>query len=130
MVARDYTYFGDVFDRLMRSRGYTQTTFAEKCRQRGYVYGKDKKKEISRKSVSDWFRGEAGCPREVPTYADQILEFDDDERMRFALAYAYGQTIPAEQVADMPAFGHTESEREDIEDFRTFLDRARMRERS
>ena len=37
--------------------------------------------------------GKTACPREVPTYADAILVYSEEEWDEFALAYAYGQTV-------------------------------------
>jgi len=89
-----HTYFGYVFDRMLRSRGYNQSTFAAECRGRGLTLrGPFKERDVDQRSVSNWMRGKTTCPREIPTYADSILEFSGDERVEFGMAYAYGQTV-------------------------------------
>jgi hypothetical protein len=92
-----YTYFGDVFDRLLRSRGYNQSTFAAECRRRGLkLRGPFKEREIGQRSISDWMHGRTSCPREVPIYADAVLSLSEEEWAEFGLAFAYGQTVPKE----------------------------------
>src|SRR5215211_6974494 len=98
-----YTYFGHVFDRLLESRGYNQSTFAAECRRRGFKVGRPgKRRDIGQRSVSDWMHGKTTCPREVPTYADAILDFSEEEWNEFALAYAYGQTVSKEAFEELP----------------------------
>ncbi len=100
-----YTYFGRVFDRFLGSRGYNQSTFAEECRLRGFKVGRPgKQRAIGQRSVSDWMHGKTTCPREVPAYADAILGFSEEEWNEFALAYAYGQTVPEEEFEDLLEF--------------------------
>jgi hypothetical protein len=100
-----YTYFGRVFDRFLESRGYNQSTFAEECQLRGYKVGRPgKQRAIGQRSVSDWMHGKTTCPREVPAYADAILGFSEKEWHEFALAYAYGQSVPEEEFEDLLEF--------------------------
>jgi hypothetical protein len=100
-----YTYFGYVFDRLLGSRGYNQSTFAAECQRRGFKVGRlGKQRDIGQRSISDWMHGKTVCPREVPTYADAILGFSKEEWNEFALAYAYGQTVPKNAFEDLVEF--------------------------
>lgn len=100
-----YTYFGYVFDRLLRSRGYNQSTFAAECRRLGLrLRGPFKEREIGQRSVSDWMRGRTTCPREVPIYADTILGLSEEEWAEFGLAFAYGQTVPKDNFEDLFEF--------------------------
>jgi hypothetical protein len=97
-----YTYFGRFFDRLLESRGYNQSTFAAECRRRGFKVGRPgTRRDIGQRSISDWMRGYAACPREVPLYADAILGLSAEEWAEFGLAYAYGQTVPEEDFEDL-----------------------------
>ena len=98
-----YTYFGHVFNGLLESRGYNQSTFAAECRKRGFKVGRPgKRRDIGQRSVSDWMHGKTACPREVPTYADAILGFSEEEWNEFALAYAYGQTVSKDAFEGSP----------------------------
>lgn len=100
-----YTFFGRFFDRLLESRGYNQSTFAAECVRRGFKVGRPgKQRDVGQRSVSDWMRGLTACPREIPTYADAILLLSDAEWTDFALAYAYGQTIPEWEFEDLLEF--------------------------
>ena len=100
-----YTYFGRFFDRLLESRGYNQSTFAAECRLRGFKVGRPgKQRAIGQRSVSDWMHGKTTCPREVPAYAGAILGFSEEEWNEFALAYAYGQTVPEGEFEDLLEF--------------------------
>ncbi len=100
-----YTFFGRFFDRLIESRGYNQSSFAVECVRRGFKVGRPgKQRDVGQRSVSDWMRGLTACPREIPTYADAILDFSDTEWTDFGLAYAYGQTIPEWEFADLLEF--------------------------
>src|SRR5215218_7348333 len=100
-----YTYFGRFFDRLLESRGYNQSTFAAECRRRGFQVGRPgTQRDIGQRSISDWMRGYAACPREVPTYADAILVLSEEEWAEFGVAYAYGQTVPEEDFEDLLEF--------------------------
>jgi len=100
-----YTYFGRFFDRLLESRGYNQSTFAAECRRRGFKVGRPgTQRDIGQRSISDWMRGYAACPREVPTYADAILVLSEEEWAEFGVAYAYGQTVPEEDFEDLLEF--------------------------
>jgi hypothetical protein len=100
-----YTYFGRFFDRLLESRGYNQSTFAAECRRRGFKVGRPgKQRDIGQRSISDWMRGYAACPREVPTYADAILDLSDEEWAEFGVAYAYGQTMLEKDIEDLLEF--------------------------
>jgi hypothetical protein len=58
-------------------------------------------RDVNQRSVSDWMRGYAPCPREIPVYADAIMDFDEEEWAWFGMAYAYGQTIPKEDFEDL-----------------------------
>jgi hypothetical protein len=100
-----YTYFGRVFDLLLESRGLNQGTFAVECQRRGFKVGRPgKQRDIGQRSVSDWMHGKTTCPREVPTYVDAILTFSKEEWNEFALAYAYGQTVPKDAFGDLVEF--------------------------
>ena len=100
-----YSFFGRFFDRLLESRGLNQSTFAAKCRRRKFRVGRPgKQRDINQRSLSDWMRAVATCPREIPTYADAILVLSEEEWTGFALAYAYGQTVPEEEFEDMLEF--------------------------
>jgi len=100
-----YTFFGRFFDRLLESRGLNQSTFAAECRRRGFRVGRPgKQRDVGQRSVSDWMRGYAACPREIPTYADAILVLSDREWGDFGVAYAYGQTVPEEDFGDLLEF--------------------------
>jgi hypothetical protein len=100
-----YTYFGYVFDKFLESRGYNQSTFAAECQRRGIKVGRPgKQRDIGQRSVSDWMHGKTACPREVPTYADAILGFSAEEWNEFALAYAYGQSVPKDAFEDLVEF--------------------------
>jgi transcriptional regulator with XRE-family HTH domain len=100
-----YTFFGRFFDRLLESRGFNQSTFAAECRRRKFRVGRPgKQRDIGQRSISDWMRGYAACPREIPTYADAILILSDQEWNDFGVAYAYGQTVPEEDFEDLLEF--------------------------
>jgi hypothetical protein len=101
-----YMYFGHVFDRLLESRGLNQSTFAAECRKRGFKIRamSGRLRDVQQRSVSDWMRGITACPREIPVYADAIMEFDDEEWEWFGAAYAYGQTVPKEDFEDLMEF--------------------------
>jgi hypothetical protein len=86
-----YTYFGRVFD--------------PECQRRGFKVGRPgTQRDIGQRSVSDWMHGKTTCPREVPTYVDAILTFSKEEWNEFALAYAYGQTVPKDAFGDLVEF--------------------------
>ncbi len=105
LVDDGYTYFGYVFDKILESRGYNQSTFAAECQRRAFKVGRPgKQRDIGQRSVSDWMHGKTACPREVPTYADAILGFSQEEWNEFALAYAYGQTVPKDAFEDLVEF--------------------------
>ena len=100
-----YTYFGRFFDRLLGSRGLNQSAFAAECRRRKFRVGRPgNQRDIGQRSVSDWMRGITACPREVPTYADAIMVLSEEEWAGFALAYAYGQTVPEDEFEDLLEF--------------------------
>jgi hypothetical protein len=61
-----------------------------------------KQRDIGQRSVSDWMHGKTTCPREVPTFADAILGFSEEEWNEFALAYAYGQTVSKDAFEGSP----------------------------
>jgi hypothetical protein len=100
-----YSFFGRFFDRLLESRGLNQSTFAAECRRRKFKVGRPgKQRDVNQRSLSDWMRGITTCPREIPTYADAILVLSEEEWAGFALAYAYGQTVPEGEFEDMLEF--------------------------
>lgn len=100
-----YSFFGRFFDRLLESRGLNQSAFAAECRRRKLKVGRPgKQRDVTQRSLSDWMRAVATCPREIPTYADAILVLSEEEWTGFALAYAYGQTVPEEEFEDMLEF--------------------------
>ena len=101
-----YMYCGHVFDRLLESRGLNQSAFAAECRTRGFRIRSrtGRLRDVQQRSVSDWMRGITACPREVPTYADAIMVLSEEEWTGFALAYAYGQTVPEEEFEDLLEF--------------------------
>ena len=100
-----YSFFGRFFDRLLESRGLNQSAFAAECRRRKFKVGRPgKQRDVTQRSLSDWMRAVATCPREIPIYADAILVLSEEEWTGFALAYAYGQTVPEEEFEDMLEF--------------------------
>ncbi len=100
MEGKGYTYFGEVFDRIVRSRRSSQSAFARKARALGYDY--------TQSSVSNWVRGVHGAPRDLPTVADVVYGLTEEEWEELGLAYAYGQRLP------------TKENLEDIREFREF----------
>ena len=103
MEGRGYTYFGEVFDRIVRSRRSSQSAFAREARALGYDY--------TQSSVSNWVRGVHGAPRDLPTVADAIYGLSEEEWEELGLAFAYGQRLP------------TREDLEDIREFREFYRR-------
>ncbi|WP_162924757.1 hypothetical protein [Rubrobacter indicoceani] len=100
-----YTYFGRAFERLLKSRGLNQSSFAEECRRRGFEVGRlGKRRAVGQRSVSDWMHGKTACPKELPVYADAILGFSEEEWAEFGVAYAYGQTVSEEDFEDILQF--------------------------
>lgn len=100
-----YSFFGRFFDHLLESRGLNQSTFAAECRKRKFTVGRPgKQRDVTQRSLSDWMRAVSTCPREIPIYADAILELSEEEWTGFALAYAYGQTIPEEEFEGILEF--------------------------
>lgn len=101
-----YMYCGHVFDRLLESRGLNQSTFAAECRRRGFKIRamSGRLRDVQQRSVSDWMRGITAWPREIPVYADAIMEFTDEEWEWFGAAYAYGQTVPKEDFENLMEF--------------------------
>jgi len=88
-----YTHFDRVFDRLLRSRGHNQSTFAAECRRRGFrLKGSSAERDVGQRSISDWLRGKTSCSREVPAIAVAVLDLSEEERVELGLAFAYGQT--------------------------------------
>lgn len=106
MEGKGYTYFGEVFDRIVRSRRSSQSAFARKTRALGYDY--------TQSSVSNWVRGVHGAPRDLPTVADVVYGLTEEEWEELGLAYAYGQRLPT---------------KEDLEDIREFYRRLLESER-
>lgn len=109
MEGKGYTYFGEVFDRIVRSRRSSQSAFARKARALGYDY--------TQSSVSNWVRGVHGAPRDLPTVADVVYGLTEEEWEELGLAYAYGQRLP------------TKEDLEDIREFREFYRRLLESER-
>lgn len=109
MEGKGYTYFGEVFDRIVRSRRSSQSAFARKARALGYDY--------TQSSVSNWVRGVHGAPRDLPTVADVVYGLSEEEWEELGLAYAYGQRLP------------TREDLEDIREFREFYRRLLESER-
>jgi len=103
LEGRGYTYFGEIFDRIVRSRGSSQSAFARKARAMGYDY--------TQSSVSNWVRGVHGAPRDLPTVVDAVYELSEEEWGELGLAFAYGQRLP------------TREDLEDIREFRRFYRR-------
>ena len=103
MEGRGYTYFGEIFDRIVRSRGSSQSAFAREARAMGYDY--------TQSSVSNWVRGVHGAPRDLPTVVDAVYELSEEEWGELGLAFAYGQRLP------------TKEDLEDIREFRKFYRR-------
>lgn len=100
-----YTYFGRAFERILKSRGLNQSSFAEECRKRGFEVGRPgKRRAIGQRSVSDWVHGKTACPKELPVYADAILGFSEEEWAEFGVAYAYGQTVSEDDFEDILQF--------------------------
>ncbi len=109
MEGKGYTYFGEVFDRIVRSRRSSQSAFARKAQALGYDY--------TQSSVSNWVRGVHGAPRDLPTVADVVYGLTEEEWEELGLAYAYGQRLP------------TKEDLEDIREFREFYRRLLESER-
>ncbi len=109
MEGKGYTYFGEVFDRIVRSRRSSQSAFARKAQALGYDY--------TLSSVSNWVRGVHGAPRDLPTVADVVYGLTEEEWEELGLAYAYGQRLP------------TKEDLEDIREFREFYRRLLESER-
>lgn len=109
MEGKGYTYFGEVFDRIVRSRRSSQSAFARKARALGYDY--------TQSSVSNWVRGVHGALRDLPTVADVVYGLTEEEWEELGLAYAYGQRLP------------TREDLEDIREFREFYRRLLESER-
>lgn len=109
MEDKGYTYFGEVFDRIVRSRRSSQSAFARKAQALGYDY--------TQSSVSNWVRGVHGAPRDLPTVADVVYGLTEEEWEELGLAYAYGQRLP------------TKEDLEDIQEFREFYRRLLESER-
>lgn len=109
MEGKGYTYFGEVFDRIVRSRRSSQSAFARKAQALGYDY--------TQSSVSNWVRGVHGAPRDLPTVADVVYGLTEEEWEELGLAYAYGQRLP------------TREDLEDIREFREFYRRLLESER-
>ena len=87
-----YTYYGVVLDRLIRSRGYSQSSFSRRCRDLGY--------KVRQNSLSHWMSGVYQSPRWFPPLLDRVLKLEDDEWVELGLAYAYGQELPADRRED------------------------------
>lgn len=96
MDGKGYTYFGEVFDRIVRSRSSSQSAFARRARELGYDY--------TQSSVSNWMRGVHGAPRDLPTVADVVYGLTEGEWEELGLAYAYGQRLPQEDLEDIREF--------------------------
>jgi hypothetical protein len=103
LEGKSYTYFGEVFDRIVRSRRSSQSAFARKAQALGYDY--------TQSSVSNWVRGVHGAPRDLPTVADVVYGLTEEEWEELGLAYAYGQRLS------------TKEDLEDIREFREFYRR-------
>jgi hypothetical protein len=103
LTDEDYTYFGGVFYRLLRTRDHNQSSFAAECRQRGFkIGGSGGERDVGQRSVSDWMRGKVACPREIPNIAVAVLDLSDEERIELALAFAYGQKVPHVDAGNLP----------------------------
>lgn len=98
-----YTYFGAVLNDLIASRGHSQSSFAKACRELGYP-------RVHQSRISQWSRlptDNEGNAASLKTrgfadawfgpVADEVLGFDDEELVRFALAFTYGQQIPRDR---------------------------------
>lgn len=96
MGEKSYTYFGEVFDRIVRSRGSSQSAFARTAQELGYDY--------TQGSVSNWIRGVHGAPRDLPTVTDRIYGLSKEERLELGLAFAYGQRLSEEDLEDILEF--------------------------
>ncbi len=96
MGARGYTHFGEVFDRIVRSRRSSQSAFAREARALGYNY--------TQSSVSNWVRGVHGAPRDLPAVTDAIYGLSEGEWEELGLAFAYGQRLPKEDLQDIREF--------------------------
>ena len=93
-----YTYFGEVFDSLVRSRGYSQSQLAaEMSALAASMPELYEVRQYRQNSISQWMQGLHGCPRDVPSLLDEILVLTKTERRELALAYAYGQRMTTEE---------------------------------
>lgn len=99
----NYTYFGAVMSDLLSSRNYSQSSFARECQEQGHT-------RVTQNRISRWWRlpvddegnaeslkTEDFCDAWFPPVADEILDFDDEELVNFALAFTYGQQIPRDR---------------------------------
>jgi transcriptional regulator with XRE-family HTH domain len=102
MDGRDYTWFGEVLYRILRSRGSSQSALAREARDRGHDYRQN--------SVSNWMRGVHAAPRDLPTLLDHLYDLSEEEWVELAVAFAYGQRVSREDL-------------EDVREFRTFYRR-------
>lgn len=93
---RGYTWFGEVLNRLLRSRGSSQSAFARESRGLGYDYRQN--------SVSNWMRGVHAAPRDLPGLLDRLYELSEEEWVELGVAYAYGQKLSREELEDVRAF--------------------------
>jgi len=96
MDGRDYTWFGGVLYRILRSRGSSQSALAREARERGHDYRQN--------SVSNWMRGVHAAPRDLPTLLDHLYELSEDEWLELAVAFAYGQRATREDLEDVREF--------------------------
>jgi hypothetical protein len=82
------TEFGATVMALMASRGIKHlTVLSAHMREEGC--------RASSSSLSNWFLGKNSPPSRVPAAIGRALELDEEERITLAMAYTYGQDIPA-----------------------------------
>ena len=97
------TYLGLVIYEIINESNLSQSAFVRECKARGYLYHKDKKKpqQFTQPKLSEWRRGVYSAPRELPAVIDRICGLPEEKWMRLAVAFAYGQEIPAADVEDL-----------------------------
>lgn len=96
METTEYTYFGEVLYRILRSRGSSQSALAREARDEGYDYRQN--------SVSNWMRGVHPAPRDLPSLMDRLYRLSEDEWLELGLAFAYGQRVSREDLEDVRRF--------------------------
>lgn len=93
MEDRGYTWFGEVFHEILRSRGSSQSAFAREAQARGYDYRQN--------SISNWMRGVHAAPRDLPPLLEDLYDLAPREWLELAVAFAYGQRFRKGDLEDI-----------------------------